>query len=130
MAPNLDTKKGTFHPVLKRSFVETFTTSRAHLLTRSELTACYLKHQQNVLDYFEGREAFISINLSDANSLPNLFTFLGIPFVKGELFPHLNKGTQVANWKKYKHPNKINSLSSGKTHRRFFDYKSGTCNLQ
>ncbi|WP_298775312.1 sulfotransferase [uncultured Shewanella sp.] len=37
-------------------------------------------------------------------------------------FPHLNKGKRVADWKQYKHPNKVNSNSAGKDRRRFFDY--------
>lgn len=37
-------------------------------------------------------------------------------------FPLLNTGAQVDFWQRYKHPNKIHSLTTGKDHRTFFDY--------
>jgi len=125
MEPHLMPKTGHFNPVLKRAFLETFSLHNDNLLSEEHLTECYLKHNQRVIHYFKGRDDFIEINLSDPLSLPKLFSFLQLPFIEGQQFPHLNQGTQVANWKDYKHPNKVNSLSSGKAHRRFFDYQSG-----
>ena len=126
MEPHLIPKSGHFNPVLKRSFSEIFAFSQHNLLSEQHLTDCYISHQLHVRNYFKGRNDFIEINLSEASSFTTLFSFLGLPFEEDQEFPHLNKGTQVANWKAYKHPNKINSLSSGKSHRRFFDYKIGT----
>jgi len=126
MTPHLIPKSGHFNPVLKRSFSETFSLTHEDLLTEQHLTACYQKHKQHINCYFKNRNDFIEVNVSDPLSLPTLFNFLGLPFEEGQVFPHLNQGTQVANWKAYKHPNKINSLSSGKLHRRFFDYQTGT----
>lgn len=126
MAPHLIPKSGHFNPVLKRSFSEIFSLTYEDLLSDQHLTDCYQKHKQHVHKYFKGRNDFIEVNVSDPLSLPTLFTFLGLPFEEGQVFPHLNRETQVANWKAYKHPNKINSLNSGKSHRRFFDYQTGT----
>jgi len=126
MEPHLIPKSGHFNPVLKRSFSETFSLNNENLLSEQHLTDCYLKHNQHVKKYFNGRNDFIEVNLSDPLSLPTLFTFLRLPFTEGQVFPHLNQGPQVANWKAYKHPNKVNSLSSGKLHRRFFDYQTGS----
>lgn len=125
METHLKPKTGYFNPVLKRSFQETFAIDCEELLSDQHLIECYQTHYSRVSQYFLGRKDYIEINLSDANSLPRLFTFLGLDFTAEQQFPHLNKGKRVANWKAYKHPNKVNSLSAGVFHRQFFDYIKG-----
>ncbi|PKG37819.1 sulfotransferase [Psychromonas sp. Urea-02u-13] len=122
MAPHLVPKTGHFNPVLKRSFEQTFTLSDNNLLTDAHLSACYEKHQQQVNTYFNGRSDLLSINISEQGSLASLMAFLELDYQGEQQFPHLNQGSQVSNWKAYKHKNKINSLSAGKHHRKFFDY--------
>lgn len=122
MEPHLLPKTGHFSPVLKRSFEQTFQLSNALLLTEHHLTRCYIEHQQQVESYFQGRDDLLSINISDIDSLQRLMAFLGLPCDDQRRFPHLNKGSQVSNWKTYKHVNKINSFSAGKDHRQFFNY--------
>ena len=123
MLPELDAKTGYLHPVLKRSFNQTF-----GLLTATDpmnphhLHAHYLKHQQEVLTYFANRDDLLKIDISQTDSLKDLLYFLGIKDENAKRFPHLNAGKLVDNWKAYKHPNKVNSLSAGKEHRKFFDY--------
>jgi len=122
MGPHLLPKTGHFNPVLKRSFEQTFELSNTQLLSATHLSSCYLKHQQQVESYFQGRDDLLVIDISHAESLNTLLNFLDRECESEKHFPHLNKGTQVANWKEYKHPNKINSLSAGIDHRKFFDY--------
>lgn len=128
MSPQLIPKDGHFNPVLKRSFNEIFDLTNKALLSDKHLTHCYQKHKQHVEHYFKNNPLFISINLSDEDSFVTLFSFLKLPFQIGQQFPHLNKGAAVANWKAYKHPNKVNSLNAGKRQRKFFEYKSGRLN--
>ncbi|WP_169727676.1 sulfotransferase family protein [Psychromonas arctica] len=122
MAPHLLTKTGHFSPVLKRALNISF--GEDHQLRGSEkhLTECYLCHQKQVHQYFEGSKNLLTINLSHENSYIELCTFLSLDYKDGTKFPHLNKGAQVANWKAYKHTNKVSSFSAGKEHRQFFDY--------
>lgn len=122
MAPHLVPKTGHFNPVLKRSFEQTFQLSSENRLTEAHLSACYERHQQQVDLYFQGRDDLLSINISEAGSLQVLLSFLEVDNQDNQQFPHLNQGSQVSNWKSYKHANKINSLSAGKEHRKFFDY--------
>ena len=122
MEPHLLPKTGYFNPVLKRSFEQTFELSNEHLLTEEHLSACYERHQQQVDLYFQGRNDLLSINLSERGSLQALLAFIGLDCQDEQQFPHLNQGSQVSNWKAYKHANKINSLSAGKDHRQFFNY--------
>lgn len=122
MEPHLLPKTGYFNPVLKRSFEQTFELSNENVLTEEHLSACYKRHQQQVDVYFHGRSDLLSINISKQDSLQALYAFLGLQDQGLQQFPHLNQGTQVSNWKTYKHAHKINSLSAGKNHRRFFDY--------
>ena len=122
MEPHLTPKTGHFNPVLKRSFDQIFDLSNDSLLTEHHLSACYEQHQQQVESYFRSRNDLLSINLSEQANLSVLLDFLGIDNQENKQFPHLNKGAQVANWKDYKHVNKINSLSAGQDHRRFYDY--------
>ncbi|CUS41903.1 hypothetical protein MGWOODY_Tha2295 [hydrothermal vent metagenome] len=49
--------------------------------------------------------------------------FLGVDAQSSEDFPKLNAGRNVANWKEYKHPNKVNSNLAGIEHRKYFDYE-------
>ena len=65
----------------------------------------------------------MAIHISQRESQWTLLAFLGLNVTDEGEFPHLNIGKQVDNWKEYKHPNKIHSLSAGKEHRKFFDYQ-------
>jgi hypothetical protein len=123
MLPQLDSKTGYLNPVLKRCFNTNFS-----LLTISDpfnnnhLEACYVNHQQEVFNYFSTRDDFLKIDVKKKNSLERLLAFLSVETKDVGIFPHLNVGKQVDYWKELKHPNKINSLSAGKDHRKFFDY--------
>ena len=120
MAPHLDLKTGHFSPVLKRSFHQTFPT--IHPLSERELAACYTKHQQAVFKYFKGRDDFLSLDVSVQGALFTLKQFLGMPTDGDTNFAKLNVGRNVANWREYKHPNKVNANLAGLEHRKFFDY--------
>ena len=124
MLPELAPKSGYLNPVLKRCINKTFSplTTENSLDTR-HLESCYRTHQQEVFHYFSNRDDLLAIDISQKNSLQKLVDFLGIESATAGDFPHLNIGKQVDNWKEYKHPNKINSLSAGKEHRKFFDYQ-------
>jgi hypothetical protein len=122
MAPHLSAKTGYFSPVLKRAFTISFGKDHISRSAESHLTDCYLKHQKQVQCYFQDRDDLLCIDLSEPNSYKQMCHFLSLAYNDDDKFPHLNRGIQVANWKAYKHINKINSFSAGKEHRRFFDY--------
>jgi hypothetical protein len=124
MLPELDPKMGYLNPILKRSFNTTFGVSTtADPLSLKHLETCYLNHQHEVLDYFSNRNDFLTIDISQTESLQKLLGFLNIKDATAGEFPHLNVGKRVDNWKEHKHPNKVNSLSAGEEHRKFFDYQ-------
>lgn len=122
MKPQL-AETGKFNPVLKRSFNLTF-----DLLTSvnpddaGHLERCYLRHQQQVTSYFDGRDDFIRLDISNEQSLPKLLTFLDIEVDGAPRFPHLNTGRNVACWEEHKHPNKVSANSAGPLRRKFFKY--------
>ncbi len=124
MLPELTPKTGYLNPVLKRCINTSFKlVTTPDPLSEQHLTSCYLEHQHNVLSYFAGRTDFLNINVSQSGSLKTLLQFLDINAEDAGDFPRLNVGKQVDNWQQLKHPNKINSLSAGKEHRKFFDYQ-------
>lgn len=124
MLPELAPKSGYLNPVLKRCINKTFAPlTTENPLGTQHLESCYRAHQQAVFHYFENRDDLLVIDISQKNSLLKLLDFLGIESKTAGDFPHLNIGKQVDNWKEFKHPNKINSLSAGKEHRKFFDYQ-------
>ncbi|MBQ4891527.1 hypothetical protein A9267_14955 [Shewanella sp. UCD-FRSSP16_17] len=129
MKPNLLEKTGTFHPILKRSFKQTFGDINAdNLLDEARLKACYLSHQQGVFNYFSQRDDLLTITLSEPDSLTQLLRFIGVSENRinaslNHSFPVLNVGTHVASWGEHKHPNKVNTNLAGPEHRKFFDYK-------
>ncbi|WP_252731788.1 sulfotransferase family protein [Psychrosphaera sp. F3M07] len=120
MAPRLDSKTGVFHPILKRSFHHTFSANLP--LSESELVECYKRHEQEVRSYFKNRDDFMSVDVSEQDSLLKISQFLGLTPKDGAEFPKLNVGRNVASWREYKHPNKINSNLAGVEHRKYFDY--------
>jgi len=111
------------NPILKRSFGQTFDLNNVdNPLDGAHLTTCYQRHEQMVMDYFHGRDNLLSIDISQADSLPQLLGFLGLQHSGDEQFPHLNIGKRVDNWKEIKHPHKVNANAAGREHRKFFDY--------
>lgn len=124
MLPELAPKTGYLNPVLKRCIHEVFAPLTTETpLDEQHLKNCYLTHQQAVFKYFINRDDFLAIDISQCGSLKLLLEFLGIDNACAAEFPRLNTGKQVDGWKEYKHPNKINALSAGKEHRKFFDYQ-------
>lgn len=124
MLPELEPKTGYLNLVLKRSVNETFELSTtADPLNAQHLENCYRKHQQAVTAYFAEKNNFLTIDVSQNGSLKTLLQFLDIENPNADNFPKLNIGKQVDSWKEFKHPNKVNSLSAGKEHRKFFDYE-------
>ena len=124
MLPELDLKKGYLNSVLKRSFHQTFRLSTTtDPLSQAHLIESYQAHQREVFNYFTGRNDLLTLDLSQEGSLSTLLSFLGIATDGAREFPRLNIGKQVDSWKEFKHPNKINPLSAGKDHKKFFDYQ-------
>jgi hypothetical protein len=144
MLVHLDKDNGRFHPIMKRSFNHCFDILQVEdVFDEAHLTACYQRHQQQVLSYFAGRNDFISIDISVDGSLATLLQFIGLakpnttefrqlqypqlqsqPLSFPQLnFPQLNMGRNVASWDEYKHPNKISANVSGPDKRKFFDYR-------
>ncbi|WP_299074606.1 sulfotransferase [uncultured Paraglaciecola sp.] len=111
------------NPILKRSFNNSF-----HLdavddpLNKAHLVNCYRRHEQGVIDYFNGRDDCLSIDITQANSLSQLQSFLALPQSDTNTFPHLNRGKRVDAWRDIKHPHKINSHAVGKEGRKYFEY--------
>jgi hypothetical protein len=123
MLPELTPKSGYLNVVLKRSMNRVFKLgTTTNPLDGEYLENCYRAHQREVFTYFSGRDDLLKIDISQEDSLKKLLVFLGIDAAGEIKFPHLNTGKQVDNWKEFKHPNKVNSLSAGKEHRQFFDY--------
>lgn len=122
MLPSLNSDNYV-NPILKRSFEQIFELSKVKdPLDEAHLVTCYQRHEQAVIDYFYGRDNLLSIDINQANSLPKLFGFLGLPCLGDEQFPHLNIGNRVDNWKDIKHTHKINPNTAGREGRKFFDY--------
>ncbi len=111
------------NPILKRSFEQTFDLNSVdNPLDGSHLINCYQRHKQLVMTYFNGRDNLLSIDISQADSLRQLFNFLGLEYSSEEQFPHLNIGKRVDNWKEIKHQHKVNANAAGRERRKFFDY--------
>lgn len=146
MLVHLDKDKGRFHPVMKRSFNHCFDIWQVEdVFDEAHLTACYQRHQQQVMSYFAGRDDFIAIDISVTGSFAKLLQFINLPkpdtakfrqlqYPHPQLqsqqlnfpqlsFPQLNTGRNVASWDEYKHPNKISANVSGPDKRKFFDYR-------
>lgn len=121
MLPHLNSETYV-NPILKRSFSQIFDLNSVdNPLDSAHLTSCYQRHEQAVIDYFNGQNNLLSIDVSQTDSLPKLLSFLDLKESENKQFPHLNIGKRVDNWKTHKHANKVNSNAAGKEHRKFFD---------
>jgi hypothetical protein len=111
------------NPILKRSFSQTFDLNNVERpLEKSHLTMCYQSHEQGVIDYFQGRDCLLNMNIIQPESLSQLLDFLNLAYSSEEYFPHLNIGKLVDNWNDIKHKHKINPNTAGREGRKFFDY--------
>jgi hypothetical protein len=111
------------NPILKRSFSQTFDLNNVERpLEKSHLTMCYQRHEQGVIDYFQGRDCLLNMNIIQPESLSQLLDFLNLAYSSEEYFPHLNIGKLVDNWNDIKHKHKINPNTAGREGRKFFDY--------
>jgi hypothetical protein len=111
------------NPVIKRCFDDVIgILSEKRILDKQHLTQCYNHHQDQVKRYFSNRDDLLQINLSENGCLNHLLDFLNIPYNSGEVFPHLNRGRMITEWRDIKHPNKVDSNASGPERRKFFDY--------
>lgn len=115
--------KSYVNPILRRSFEQTFKLTSVNTpFDESHLARCYQRHEQAVLEYFNGRDDLLKIDLNNSKSLSQLLGFLNLQHSNNVKFPHLNVGKLVDNWKGIKHINKINSNLAGRQGRKFFDY--------
>ncbi|AGH44689.1 sulfotransferase [Paraglaciecola psychrophila] len=111
------------NPILKRSFNQTFDFNSVESpLEESHLTMCYQRHEQGVIDYFNGQDCLLNIEINQPESLSQLLDFLNLAHSGEGHFPHLNIGKLVDNWKDIKHKHKINPNTAGREGRKFFNY--------
>ncbi len=114
---------GHFNPIMKRCFNDTFELLKTdHPHKPEHLSHCYQQHQQQVCNYFDGRNDCLMIDISQPTSYPTMLDFLGLNVTKEKQFPHINAGKMVTSWKDIKHPNKVSSNASGKERRKFLEY--------
>lgn len=120
----MDKKPGKLSPVLQRCFRKIFQMGTAITpLDGDHLRTCYLEHQVQVFDYFSSRDDFLSIDISHGASFNQLLSFIGMTNGGDSVFPHINTGRMINAWQDIKHPNKINSNSSGNDRRKYFDFE-------
>lgn len=115
MHNNVVSNTGGFNPIIKRCYQRTFSPFTAENIDNdSFLTQCYLKHQQEIFQFFSrAPQSLLTINVSAPNSLEQLLAFINLPIHYGQ-FEQINKGGKVTAWKSIKHPLKVSSTTNGK----------------
>lgn len=110
MFKNLTRMDGGFNPTLKRCYAEVFSPlSLASIATDRYLINCYQRHEQGIMNYFEGRmDDLLVIDVSQTESYQKLLDFLKStnPLKK---FEKINIGGKVTAWNKIKHPLKVDA---------------------
>lgn len=117
MYTNLQRSDGGFNPLLKRCYNEIFTPLTLDNIADDDfLLACYRRHYQGALDYFNGRERdLLIIDVAHPGSFQRLADFLGVTHIEpSQNFQHINIGGKVTAWKKIKHPLKVEATEKGK----------------
>ncbi|WDE06771.1 sulfotransferase family protein [Thalassomonas viridans] len=117
MYVNLQRDDGGFNPTLKRCYNQIFyPLSRENLERDDFLLGCYQRHQQDIFDYFRGREQdLLTLDVGQADSFSRLLSFLDMTPGKDESgFERINTGAKVTAWNKIRHPLKVEATQSGK----------------
>ncbi len=118
MIINLQRRDGGFNPYLKRCYNEIFSPLTADNIAQDDfLFSCYQRHQQGVLDYFQGRETdLLTLDVSEEQSYQQLLTFLGFTPEQGRIsgFEKINIGGKVKAWQDINNALKIESTNKGR----------------
>ena len=114
MHTNLMREDGGFNTHLKRCYLDTFGCFNLSDIESDEyLTQCYNRHQNQVSEYFRGREhQLLSLSVADEQSPKLLQNFLQTE--QTITFKPLNIAGKVTAWNDIKHPNKVASTRNGK----------------
>ena len=114
MHTNLMREDGGFNTHLKRCYLDTFGRFNLSDIESDEyLTQCYNRHQNQVSEYFRGREhQLLSLSVADEQSPKLLQNFLQTE--QTITFKPLNIAGKVTAWNDIKHPNKVASTRNGK----------------
>ncbi|WP_281560015.1 sulfotransferase [Thalassomonas sp. RHCl1] len=118
MYVNLQRSDGGFNPTLKRCYNRVFEPLTQENLDRDDfLLGCYQRHQQDIVEYFRGREQdLLTLDVAETESFSRLLAFLNI--VPGEDieqgFDRINIGGKVTAWNKIRHPLKVEATQAGK----------------
>jgi len=124
MEQNITRADGGFNLHIKRVYQEIFAPFTLENIQSDDfLKACYLRHQKCVFSYFNDRLSdFISINISEKESINTLHQFLGLNIADTQVFQFrpLNIAGKVTAWTDIKHPLKIASTRNGKIDKRIY----------
>ncbi len=120
----LESGDGVINPILLRCYQDVFGPMNRETISSDEhLLSCYYKHQVRVNEYCkQNPDRFLSIDISDEDSLATLASFLSRPVECGRVFPILNSGGKITAWKSIRHPRKIDSNASGVDRRQYYQY--------
>jgi hypothetical protein len=127
MYVNVTRDDGGFNTIIKRCYQNTFSPfTLDNIESDTFLAQCYLKHNDEVLQYFSSREQdLLTIDISDIASYSKLLSFLSLQKgSKTRNFERLNSGGKVTAWKDLTHDNKIESTKNGRI--SLLDYSLST----
>ncbi|WP_233071924.1 sulfotransferase [Motilimonas eburnea] len=124
MFDNLTSESGGFNPVIKRCYHEIFAPiERETIMCDEHLWHCYLRHQQQVLNYFSERpEDLLMIEVGQPGSYQALYDFMRPCHAADRAgdFVRVNQGGKVTAWKQIKHPLKVESTHQGRVETLFY----------
>jgi len=108
MITGLNLKHGGFPPAVKRCYREIFQPiSTDSIASDTHLAACYIRHKNNILEYFKDRQAsFITIDVSHEAAYKKITNFLGVESTQ-DTFRKMNTNGQIVSWRELQHKNKI-----------------------
>jgi len=119
MYHNLQRSDGGSNPMLRHCFNHIFSPlTLANIASDKFLEHCYMRHQAQVMAYFETRaHDLLTIDVAHPESYQKLCHFLQVTStITG--FEHINQGGKITAWKHIKSALKIESTNKGKIERQ------------
>ncbi len=100
--------QGGFPPAVKRCYAETFSPlNRQTAISDEHLKNCYIRHRDNVSEYFKNRpNDIISIDVSHQNAYLKMIDFLNVQSDR-DSFKKMNASGKIVSWRELQHKNKI-----------------------
>ncbi len=110
-----------FNRLLRHAYERIF--GPLELALTADISSIYLSHQERLVAYSQSCNVpLLRLRLGEPDSFNQIAHFVAREDNQEQAFPHRNRSTIVTDWKKLKHPNKVDSYAHGPNRKAYLPY--------